>query len=875
MGVVTDALRDLIANQVDARGVVVWFDPERHYQKVAATLAIDHATVARYDGSFFQLRREIEPMLQAPDPPRLVVYVPLAETQTHDALIELISIGVTMFPGATSLSRNTRLAVLGRQVLRGVVGAAAADAVAKQAEAGQLSLEDLDRLAEQGAGFASGPVSLIFGSTSPTDVALAFLASDQHDAPLAEKEAVGALATLFTNDLGLVLGKNESAAHVRDALARHVLLADFAGAIAGDLPTALQETVERARPGARAACQAVARAWRGRHDLRDSYVARAGRVEQQIGLAAFAFPTEVIAPVETFLAIEEALQQQVEDQLVNVASESLVVLAQTKQASFWSRARPEVQARWALIATAGHLLRQADRVAAGLKRGPTSFRSLVASYAEGDQPWCLLDTYQRHLERRVAGFDFDLDGRHRTLQQLIARARQSFAAVGSDLASAFVERYAEEDFQSPGLSLQRAVFSTKVKPLLGGGKVAYVLVDAFRFEMAREFVLALGEPFEGTIEPGLGVLPGVTEIGMAALMPGADGDFALVENKAGKLVASIEGSVVSNRRERLDLLNARVTGKVFDCKIEDLLALKKTTRASLEGADLIVVTSQEIDSLCEGDHIALARSAMDDVLRDLRRALRVLAGLGVQSFVIAADHGYLFGEELESDLKVDPPGGQTIALHRRVWVGRGGTADPAYLRTTATDLGLGGSLEIALPRGFAGFKVPGGASAYFHGGLSPQETIVPVATVTAPGRPTRAAESEIVWQLRAGSKKITTRFFSVEVSGIVAALWDVAPPRVRLEMRGLPGSVATPVSASYGFDDATGDVQLRLIRDGDARAVEPNTVALMLTGDIDQDIDDSSGKQPSKTPSVVVRLVDAGSGNELARLDPIEVALSL
>lgn len=66
--------------------------------------------------------------------------------------------------------------------------------------------------------------------------------------------------------------------------------------------------------------------------------------------------------------------------------------------------------------------------------------------------------------------------------------------------------------------------------------------------------------------------------------------------------------------------------------------------------------------------------------------------------------------------------------------------------------------------------------------------------------------------------------------------------------------------ASYGFEDATGEVELRGVA-GNSKELEPNTVALMLIEEIAQ-----------KTVSVV--LLDASSGAELAVLDKIEVAIA-
>ncbi len=96
MGIVTDYLRSLIAKQVDTNGLVVWYDPEGNYRDIPSNLAIPHTTVARYDGSFFALRHQIEPLLEGSEPPRLVLYIPLDPAETHNALVEVEAAGVTM-----------------------------------------------------------------------------------------------------------------------------------------------------------------------------------------------------------------------------------------------------------------------------------------------------------------------------------------------------------------------------------------------------------------------------------------------------------------------------------------------------------------------------------------------------------------------------------------------------------------------------------------------------------------------------------------------------------------------------------------------------------------------------------------------------------
>jgi hypothetical protein len=249
---------------------------------------------------------------------------------------------------------------------------------------------------------------------------------------------------------------------------------------------------------------------------------------------------------------------------------------------------------------------------------------------------------------------------------------------------------------------------------------------------------------------------------------------------------------------------------------------------------------------------------MDGVLNDLRRGFRVLADLGVKTIILAADHGHLFGEEIGADMKIEAPGGETADLHRRVWVGKGGASEPSYLRAPLRTFGIESDLDIATPYAFACFKAKGGARAYFHGGLSPQEVIVPVVVMTPTAQVLSALPTGIKWSLSPGSKKLSTRFFSVQVGGSSIGLFALEPPRVRVEIRAKGKCVSTPVSASYGFEEATGDVQLRASAT-DAKQIEPNTVTLVV-------IVEEIGQK-----TVGVSLLDATSGTELASLDKIEV----
>jgi hypothetical protein len=200
-------------------------------------------------------------------------------------------------------------------------------------------------------------------------------------------------------------------------------------------------------------------------------------------------------------------------------------------------------------------------------------------------------------------------------------------------------------------------------------------------------------------------------------------------------------------------------------------------------------------------------------------------------------------------------------------VGRGGARSKSTLRRPLSDFGIGGDLEIATPWNLSCFKVPGGATEYFHGGLSLPEIVIPVLIIRSGPPEARAPGAEIAWTLRPGSTTISTRFFSVTIEGHTTQLLPLEPPLVRVEVRagiqGIPGGqpISVPVSATYGFRDASKDVQLQL-REDDERSMAPNTVTLAIT------------EEPS-VKQLTIYLLDAESGVTLARLDDVPFDISL
>lgn len=864
MSVIQTFVQKAIQRQLSEVGIVVWFDPHRFYCDLVGRLDLPGAQTLTYEYSFLKLRAAAEPLLGQPEAPKLLVYVPLAPEETQHALVELESAGVVMKPGGAPPACNMRPAYVARQVLLPIIGEDAAQAIEKQVDEGKLSLTDLEELAEQGAGLIKGVVPLIFGTGSPQDVALAFLSSTDHDTDLTTKEAMPELASLLHTIYDYQPATSGKPSEYRKAFVRFVMLNELLLRMPGQLPTKLTSVPVATKPAAREACAVLVRTWRNRRDISDSYMKQAAQVEAELHLKERSFELTQLQAVETFFGLEQHLVEEVTSMLIAETREEMVTFAEVHQSTFWPEQHSELQAQWALIASAGRVLLQAKKIEKALKSLPNVNAADVAKlYTQTDEPWCLLDTAHRNMERRIHQFDFDTTGTHQLLEQLIARARNSYMQAGDRLAERFVKTYATDNFSLPGVLTQRGIFEEGLKLGLPSAKIAFVWVDALRYEMGRELAATLVDEFEVTVQSAVASVPTITEIGMASLLPILNENPKIYSPAESKLAVEVQGISIRDRRDRIAFIKNHTILPTTDCRLEELLpSPKKAIRDAIKAASLVIVTSQEIDEMCEGDNVHLARRIMDDMLLELRRAFRILRDLGVKVIICTADHGYLFGEEIGADMKIDPPGGNTVDLHRRVWVGQGGTANEAYLRTPLSQFGWETDLEMAVPWNFACFKVKGGTRAYFHGGLSPQELFIPVLTI----RPIKRQSIDMgifAWRLTPGTPKISTRFYSVQISGELEGFFEAKPPKVRIEIRSGNESLAVAISASYGFTEATGDVQLRPLSE-DPRKVEPNTVTMMITTE-----------PVVKKLSVSVVLLEAETGVELSRLDGIEMAFAM
>jgi hypothetical protein len=751
-----DYLVKQLAEKLKIRKVVVWYDVRREFEPFVSEIRGKSRTsheampieigglavhLAEYDGSMFELRALIEAFVKGDVPECVLLYLPGCERDRFGSvLMELEKAGECYEPQLKRLARN----VLRRRYTDGVID--------RMLKPDFVSYLDLSRaLSDTSATEPTSILKLIFHDVSGNESVIAsWLAGEGRDAEIEAKGATLELTQLLFSKLGLEFSEDASITKLRSITLRFILTSEFRSNLKSPAPPALDAVPVPRTKDREDAAKELAALLRTR--FANSYTTMADRVETDLGLDDITISGDALDSIETFRFEERTLLSYCGELVADKKFDKALEIIGAREHSFWLDRDVGRKAQWEACHLMAELGKLAVAVRAAIGKAPIDADAWIESYTSKDG-WFRLDQAQRRLEAWVANLDDD------PAEHPLAVVREVYDEACRAMADGFTRALVKANWTISSPLHQTHIYSEVVseqpKP------VAYFLVDAMRFEMGVELAERIPKAAEVSVRPAVCALPSITPIGMAALQPGASSSFSVVEG-AGTLGARIDRVFLPDLTARKKFATARVP-KLTDVALDELLSLQPSKLAKkIEDAKVIVVRSQEIDHAGEHGFTFQARQVMDTVIDNLARAIRKLAAVGVEHFVLTSDHGHLFfHSDRDESMRIDAPGGSTVELHRRCWIGRGGSTPPGCVRVTASALGYDSDLDFVFPLGSGIFKA-GGDLAFHHGGPSLQELIIPVVTVRMMSRKPEGATAERVTATGLPDA-VTNRIFSVTI----------------------------------------------------------------------------------------------------------------
>lgn len=504
----------------------------------------------------------------------------------------------------------------------------------------------------------------------------------------------------------------------------------------GDIPLWAQELV-MSSVSSRATARAFLSRWRDSSkyyptfDTLSQTVANALRIQEKVG----AFDLEQLLDVMTFEVIEQKI-------IVDLASH-IPAAAKAELEHFRTIISTRLDGYWASKHKDDATRRKYRTVYTALQAAIDLF-SLRLQFDAGfyfDSSEALYKAYEQELYR------FDMAYRHYSaasqrahvdiLKKLDEEVENCYSYWFIDhLARNWGERIEAEQrlnvWKVADIPNQQNFYDIHVRPLLSSAtkrRIVVIISDAFRYEAAVELRDRINEKrySEATLSSQLGVVPSYTTLGMASLLPHqtleykeAAGDDVLVDGQSSKGTAA--------RSKILAAYNGlAVTAETVKGWSRD------EGREALKDHELIYVYHNVIDA--RGDSASTESEtfmAVEHAIEELTELSRkILMHFNISTLLITADHGFLFQHKLESadrsSLTEKPA--NTLKSKKRYVIGHGlPESKEAWKGSTQATAGTLSATDFWIPKGANRFHFVGG-SRFVHGGIMPQEIVVPVLTV--------------------------------------------------------------------------------------------------------------------------------------------------
>jgi hypothetical protein len=559
--------------------------------------------------------------------------------------------------------------------------------------------------------------------------------------------------------LGLILKtRSKSWPSLAEELWRYLLFSEFVFDLPVILPEALKG-VPHAPIEARPIVEDVCNQLRSDLNLRVTYIEKAENIEAELNLKVLCGEIEDLGERDTFPFEERTFLRVAIKGLVSGDMDTVRGVISRHKSSVWVD-KGESQAQWELMRSGLNLIEACEDFERQLPEHSRSQAGLLDFYLGSLRE---VDRLQREFEQSV-GVLIDPG---KEMYEVISQARARYRRLAEKVQSVFMKHIETDGWPPKGRPANADTFDRFIADRLkeNGLKVAYLMVDALRYELGVALERLLAEDVTVELQATYAQLPTITLVGMASLLPGALTGLTLtLENDS--LVPKLAGVPVSNVAQRMNVLAKHYGDRFAEMQLKDFVNSKLPIADTV---DLLVLRSTEIDSQLENNP-ETTLSLIPGTLKLIRVALYRLREMGFKEAVIATDHGFFLNTQAEAgDVCVKPEGNWHNA-HDRMMLGEG-SVDSHNLVFSAEKVGICGNFsQVALPRSMAPYRA---GHLYFHGGASLTEAVVPVLVARLDATNEDALHKVLVkLSYKNGSKRITTRLPVIEVTIVAGNIFS-------------------------------------------------------------------------------------------------------
>lgn len=761
--------------------VLVIYDPEQRYRELLTDMADEYTRVFDINDNVLTTREEAityyTTKLPDDNRARMLVYVPFAAPLTRQQQLMdpffIFSFGGSVFPNDAA------------DKFENLCKACFSDKEQKITELFAQEVPDFDTLDALGGGNTWAKLQTLTGGKSEKEILLVLLAPNNK-----QQESLTKDKTWYKEfkDIAALIGlqaKDKSYTAVQNELWRFLLFSEFVFDLPIELPGSLKN-IPMAKSAARPLVMEICKSLRNNKHCEDLYIEKAEEVAMQLGLADLFKNEYELGEIVTFAFEDNTYFHHFIDLLIKGKMEDAKTIIARIKENIWLHHDEERRRYWKMA-----------ELGLGLIQLASEKVKITSSLKTAIDQYTLTDYKIDQLQRRFEKIAIEVLEDNTALKELKELVRKEYSKYTEKNQKQFQELVQKEHWPVEGLVSNIQVFSKHIQPLLKSKiKTAYLLVDALRFELAKELEENIEKYFNVQVTASCAYLPTVTRFGMAALLPEADKELSLKEHK-GSLEAFIGDKALLSLTQRREYLKEKLGDRC------DIITLDKLVSSTIPDTDLLIVTTNEIDNA--GENMAgSALLAMQQALQNLIKGLNLLKQRGYEKIVIATDHGFVLHPNFSAGDNVSKPPGNWLMVKSRSLAGSG--AAPGYgLGFTPEEIGVKSDVKtFVFLKNYAVFEKN---TTYFHEGISLQENIVPIMVLTAHKvKKEKKVQVNLTYKGKA-SGIITSRRPSMEITGFLDGELGLEPIAVRMEAIANGLIVGKPGSGEY-VNEISNDLEI-------------------------------------------------------------------
>lgn len=278
-------------------------------------------------------------------------------------------------------------------------------------------------------------------------------------------------------------------------------------------------------------------------------------------------------------------------------------------------------------------------------------------------------------------------------------------------------------YDSNRITLQKDFYKSYIRPFNDKkDRIIVIISDAFRYECAKELNTKLKTiASKSDIGYMQGLVPSYTKLGMASLLPNKE--LSRVKENDDILV---DGQVSSSIKDR-ELLLQQANPDSIAVKYDDLYEMTKMEwKKMFSGKKVVYIYHDTVDNAGEHNENTIF-TACEKAINELEKLVKDLHTTfsGINAF-ITADHGFFYKRgKVESYEKTTKTSNATKQKTRYSY--SDSVSNEEGILSINLDYVFGeNSGYVNIPKGNIIFARPGTGINYVHGGILPQEIIVPV-----------------------------------------------------------------------------------------------------------------------------------------------------